>query len=103
MSKQQLKNIDFWCADYKKSDFSAATTIYNGLTEENEEIKTYEKVFKQKNVKIIRIDLPLVAYKPIASKFSRNVRFYLMQYPLKPHKMTNRMHGHWGRTGYQSH
>src|SRR5215207_204259 len=86
LNRQQLKKIDFWCADYKKYDFQDATIIYNGLTEENEEIKTYEKVFQKKNVKIIKMDLPLVAYKPIASKFSRNARFYLMQYPLKPHK-----------------
>ena len=90
LSRQQLKKIDFWRADYKHYDFSDATIIYNGLTEEDEEIKTYEKVFGQKNVKIIKTDLPLVSYKRIASKFSKNIRFYLMQYPLKPYKMTNK-------------
>jgi SAM-dependent methyltransferase len=90
LSRQQLKKIDFWCADYENYDFSDATVIYNGLTEEAEEIKTYEKVFRQKNVKIIKMDLPLVSYKPIAYKFCRNIRLYLMQYPLKPHKMNNK-------------
>lgn len=90
LSRRQLKKIDFWRADYKNYDFSDATVIYNGLTEEDEEIKTYEKVFQQKNVKIIKMDLPLVSYEPIASKFSRNTRFYLMQYPLKLHKLTNK-------------
>jgi hypothetical protein len=60
------------------------------LTEEDDEIKTYEKLFGQKNVKIIKMDLPLVSYKSIASKFCRNIRLYLMQYPLKQHKMTNK-------------
>jgi predicted RNA methylase len=73
LNRQQLKKIEFWCADYKKYEFQDATIIYNGLTEENEEIKTYEKVFQQRSVKIIKMDLPLIAYKLIASKFSRNV------------------------------
>jgi hypothetical protein len=74
LSRQQLKKIDFWRADYKHYDFSDATIIYNGLTEEDEEIKTYENVFRQKKAKIIKMDLPLVSYKPIACKFSKNIR-----------------------------
>jgi hypothetical protein len=93
LSRRQLNKIDLWRADYKYYDFSDATVIYNGLPEEEEEIKIYEKVFQQNHIKIIKMDLPLVSYKPVASKFSKNIRLYLMQYPLEPFKMTDK--GKW--------
>lgn len=91
LTRNQLKKIDFLCIDIVKSDFSDATVIYDGHEEDKEEIKIYNKVLKNRRVKIVKMDLPLISYKPIAvNRDSPNCWFFLMQYPLQKYKIWNK-------------
>jgi predicted RNA methylase len=75
LTRRQLNRIDLWRAAFTNYDFSDATIIYNGLTEDQDEIELYKKQFQGRRVKIIKTDLPLVSYKPVASSFCKDVSF----------------------------
>ena len=53
-----------------------------GLSELQNDIHTYEKWFESKQVKIIKMDLPLISYRAIR----RNGSLFLMKYPLHEYK-----------------
>jgi hypothetical protein len=91
ISKNQLKRIDLWRAYYEDYDFSDATIIYNGLSEtDDSETDLYRDFFKKKRIKIIKIDLPLIAYRPVRIKVCKNIRFFLMNTPLQRYRVYNK-------------
>lgn len=90
--RTKIRNkIDFWCGYYEKFDFSNATIIYEGHSEKLSEVNTYKNILKMKRVKIIKPDLPLIAYKPIKIISTRDTKFFVMQYPLNKYKIYNKM------------
>ncbi len=82
LTKRQQKRTEFLCANYEDIDISAATVIYHGLSELQNDIHIYEKWFESKQVKIIKMDLPLISYRAIR----RNGSLFLMKYPLHEYK-----------------
>ena len=96
--KKDLRNIDFWCADYRNYDISKATIVYDGIDEigdmpslDNDAIKLCRKYFENKKIKIIKRDLPLVGYKSVnAIRDRKGSWFFLMKTPLDDYKIDNK-------------
>lgn len=89
LNKKDLQKVEFWRAKFEKFDFADATIVYNGLSEDRTEVKMYENIFKnKKGVKIIKLDFPLVGYKPVKvnRKDPKNPLF-LMETPLGDYKV----------------
>lgn len=97
IAKNKLNKIDFWRADYNYYDFSNATIIYNGIDVAGgkkrgdfDEIKLYNKLFKNKEVKIIKRDFPLIGYKPVKSRrYKDKTWFFMMKTPLEKYRIHN--------------
>lgn len=91
LTKKQLKRIDFVNLNIEEVDFSDATVVYEGHDESKGERKLYKSVFKNKRVKIVKRDLPLVSYRPFAvDRTSVRCWFFLMLNPLHKYKTRNR-------------
>lgn len=87
LSKKELSKIYFWCIDMDYAELSDASIIYNGLEEDNNEINLYKNKFGKKGVKIIKKDLPLISYRPVAvNRDNPYCWFFLMKYPLHRYK-----------------
>lgn len=82
LTKSQKKRVEFICSEFEKFNFSDATIIYEGHEEDCMEVPLYQKTLKNKT-KIIKMDLPLVGYKPLKVIENTNRRFYIMQFPLE--------------------
>lgn len=81
LTKEQKKRVEFICAKFEKYDFSDATIIYEGHEEDEKEVQMYKEKLKKRKVKIIKMDLPLIGYKPLKYVEIEKRRFYIMQYP----------------------
>jgi SAM-dependent methyltransferase len=87
LPKKQLEKLDFWCCDIEDYDTYDATVVYNGIEEDLDEISMYQKMFKNKPVKIVKRYLPLVGYLPVdANRDDKRSWFFLMRNPLKKYK-----------------
>lgn len=87
LSRRQLKKVDYWLGYFQDYELSDATVVYEGHYEIKDEVNNYKKILKKRRVKIIKRELPLISYVPIAvNRKSRNCWFFLMKYPLKRYK-----------------
>ncbi len=90
-----MKRLEIWRADFCHYDFSDATIVYNGIDvigndskSDLDEIELYNKHFKDKEVKIIKRDFPLIGYKPVKSfKDRKNSWFFMMKTPLEKYRL----------------
>lgn len=97
LTKRQLAKVDFWFEETGDSDLVGATVVYYGLEPHEDEDKMFRKLFKGRRLRIIRKDLPIVGYAPIASsRESRTTSFFLMSYPLPKHRIKTK--DAWAKT-----
>lgn len=88
LRRAQLRNIELWCADFTKYNFSDATLVFNGFPEDENEVEMYNTQFEKKRMRIIKTDLPLVSYKPVKTSFKiKDMPFFLMNTPLSKYKI----------------
>lgn len=100
LSKRHLRNkIDFWYgdySDYKKDhgyvyDISDGTVIYNSLAPDGNIVFYDTQFLRKQNIKIIKKDLPLVGYEPVAvSRKEKNAWFFLMKTPLSNYRISSK-------------
>ncbi len=91
LSKKQLKRAEFLCGDMEEFDLSDANIVYEGHEQFSKEIEFYKRKFKNKRVKIVKKDLPLVSYMPLpVNRKSSTCWFFLMKYPLQKYKTRNK-------------
>lgn len=90
LTKEQRKRIGFICSDFEKFDFGDATIIYEGHEESMDEIPLYQRILKKNQVKIIKVHLPLLGYKPVKVIKNKKRCFYIMQYPLEKYKVRSK-------------
>jgi Histone methylation protein DOT1 len=92
LSKSQLKKVNFWFAYLEDDirdgdnnlvyDYRDATVVYHSLEERDDDVRFYRKRFA-KEVKIIRKDLPLVGYAPVAAnRDDPDCWFFMHRYKL---------------------
>lgn len=86
--EKEASKIEMWRTDFKKFNFSDATIVLNVLAETHDEVSMYNKIFKNKKVKIVKTDLPLVGYKPVkVTRKGKESWMYLMQTPLENYRV----------------
>ena len=95
LTKSQLKKVDFWYGDVNNADISPddnneyvfnykrATVVYDSFNQTKDDVWFYKKRLR-KSVRLVRKDLPLYPYKPVAvSRKSNGCWFFLHKFPLK--------------------
>lgn len=95
---RKLKNIDFRCTEFQYYNFSDATIVYSGIDEvsndkqaDNVHLDIFNSLFSNNKIKIIKRDLPLIGYGYLDKIRDPNgSSFFLMQTPLKNHKIQNK-------------
>ncbi|MGI0047507.1 MAG: hypothetical protein ACREBB_10040 [Nitrosotalea sp.] len=94
--EKEASKIEMWRTDFMRFNFSDATIVLNVLAEARDEVSMYNKLFRNKKVKIVKIDLPLVGYKPVkVTRKSKESWMYLMQTPLKNYRVKTK--DEWAR------
>ncbi len=89
LKRKETQRIDFWRGKFDKINFSEATVVYHGLSEEKKTVDMFNKVFKKKkNVRIIVSDIPFVGYRPVkVNRKDPKYPFFIMQTPLEEYRV----------------